>query len=143
MSSFEKPPEIHSIQELSLPQYEISQLSNGMPLYTLIGGSEPVMKIELVFKAGSWHETKPGVAEFMAALLSEGTQKLSSVQLAEFIESRGATLHTRGGVDTVRVRLYTLTRFLPELIDLMTDVINIPLFDEEELKVYAANKIER
>src|SRR5688500_8505528 len=137
------PPQIHPITQLSLPAYETSELSNGMPLYTLIGGSEPVMKIEVVFRSGAWHEKKPGVAEFMSAMLSEGTQKMTSVDLAEFFESRGATLQTRGGVDTVRVRLYTLTRFLPELIGVLTDVINLPLFDENELKVYAANKLER
>lgn len=139
----EVPPQIQPITQLSLPEYEASQLANGMPLYTLIGGSEPVMKLELVFRAGSSYETKPGVAEFMAALLSEGTQKLSSAELAEHIESRGATLQTRGGVDTIRIRLYTLTRFLPDLIEVMTDVMNIPLFDQNELKVYANNKVER
>jgi predicted Zn-dependent peptidase len=46
-------------------------------------------------------------------------------------------------VDTVRVRLFTLTRFLPELLEVLTDVINIPLFDDNELKVYAHNKLER
>ena len=44
---------------------------------------------------------KSGVAEFMAGLMSEGTKSMSSVELAEKIESRGATVFTRGGVDTV------------------------------------------
>src|SRR5688500_7486302 len=133
-----KPP-IQAIKHLDLPNYEVSELGNGMPLYMLRGGSEPVMKIEVIFRAGAWHEKKQGVAEFMAAMLSEGTQKLSSVQLAEFVESRGATMQTRAGVDTVRVKLYTLTRFLPDLVEVLTDVIHIPLFDDEELKVYTAN----
>lgn len=137
------PPEIRTIEHLALPEYGMTALANGMPMYTLIGGSEPVMKIEVVFRAGAWYEHKPGVAEFMAGLLSEGTQSLTSLELAEFFESRGATLQTRGGVDTVRVRLYTLTRFLPELIEVFTEVIRDPLFDEGELKVYAENKVER
>ncbi len=143
MSQTFDPPRIQAITQLNLPSYETSQLSNGMPIHMLTGGTEPVMKIEMVFKAGAWHENKPGAAEFMAGLLSEGTQRMSSAELAEHIESRGATLQTRGGVDTVRVRLYTLTRFLPELIDSLTDVINIPLFDAGELKVYTENKVER
>jgi predicted Zn-dependent peptidase len=143
MASSVVPPQIQAIRSLQLPTYESTHLSNGMPMHMLIGGSEPVMKIELVFRAGAWYEKKQGTAEFMAALLSEGTKSLSSVQLAEHIESRGATLQTRGGVDTVRVRLYTLTRFLPELMEVLTEVIQTPLFDEGELKVYAANKVER
>ncbi|MDQ3015600.1 MAG: insulinase family protein [Bacteroidota bacterium] len=138
-----RAPKILPITDLHLPVYETSALSNGIPMYLLKGGSEPVMKIECVFRAGGWYEHKPGVAEFMAGLMSEGTKKLSSVLLAEHIESRGATIQTRGGVDTVRVRLYTLTRYLPELMEIITDVIRIPAFDEGELNVYAANKIER
>lgn len=143
MAPSQSQPPIQAIKHLNLPDYEVSELGNGMPLYMLRGGSEPVMKIEVIFRAGAWHEKKQGVAEFMAAMLSEGTQKLSSVQLAEFIESRGATMQTRAGVDTVRVKLYTLTRFLPELVEVLTDVIHIPLFDDDELKVYTANKVER
>ncbi len=143
MAPITVPPQIQAIRHLNLPVYETSRLANGMPIHMLVGGSEPVMKIEVVFRAGSWHERKPGVAEFMAALLSEGTQQMSSVELAEHFESRGATLQTRGGVDTIRVRLYTLTRFLPDLMKVLTDVINTPLFDEGELKVYTANKVER
>lgn len=136
-------PPIHPITDLQLPSYETGQMANGMPLYMLRGGSEPVMKIECVFRAGAWYEAKPGVAEFMAGLMSEGTQRLTSKALAEHIESRGATLQTRGGVDTVRVRLYTLTRFLPDLMDVLTEVVKYPAFDQGELDVYVANKIER
>jgi predicted Zn-dependent peptidase len=136
-------PEIKSITSLTLPHYETTHLDNGMPMFMLPGGSEPVMKIEIIFRAGAWYEHKQGVAEFASALLSEGTQRLSSVELAEAIESRGATIQTRGGVDTSRVRLYTLTRFLPELLDIITEVVDAPAFDPGELKVFTDNKVER
>jgi predicted Zn-dependent peptidase len=142
MTSIE-PPHIQPIKELSLPKYELLKFTNGMPAYVLNGGSEPVMKIEVVIRAGSSFEIKPGVAEFTAGLLSEGTQKMTSVHLAEHIESRGATIQTRAGVDTVRIKLFTLTRFLPELMEVIADVIQIPAFDPVELKLYADNKIER
>ncbi len=140
--SFEAPP-IKAIKELYLPVYESLVLPNGMALYLLKGGSEPVMRMEVVFRAGATYESKPSVAEFMAALMSEGTQSMTSVVLAEKIESLGATLFTRGGVDTSRVRLLTLTRFFPELIGVVDEVINAPAFDPGELKVYADNKTER
>lgn len=114
-----------------------------MELFTLKGGSEPVMKVEVVFWGGATYENKPVAAEVMAGLLSEGTQRLNSAMLAETIESLGATLFTRGGVDTVRIRLLTLTRYFPELIELISEVIQTPAFEPAELKVYADNKIER
>ncbi|HZV43896.1 MAG TPA: pitrilysin family protein, partial [Saprospiraceae bacterium] len=95
------------------------------------------------FRAGASKEKKIAVAEFMAGQLSEGTQQLSSADFAEKIEFLGATLQTRGGVDTIRIKLYTLSRFLPQLIELIRDIILYPSFDEQELKVYTNNKIER
>ncbi len=143
MSKSVEAPPIKVIKELSLPGYETEVLPNGMPLYMLKGGSEPVMRMEVVFRAGATYESKSSVAEFMAGLMSEGTQTMVSAQLAERIESLGATLFTRGGVDTARVRLLTLTRFFPELIDVVNEVISAPAFDPGELKVYADNKVER
>ena len=136
-------PIINQVTTLSLPAYQSSRLPNGMELYSLPGGSEPVLKMELVFRAGASKEKKIAVAEFMAGQLSEGTQQLSSADFAEKIEFLGATLQTRGGVDTIRIKLYTLSRFFPQLIELIRDIILYPSFDEQELKVYTSNKIER
>jgi len=136
-------PIINQVTTLSLPAYQSSRLPNGMELFSLPGGSEPVLKMELVFRAGASKEKKIAVAEFMAGQLSEGTQQLSSADFAEKIEFLGATLQTRGGVDTIRIKLYTLSRFLPQLIELIRDIILYPSFDEQELKVYTNNKIER
>ena len=143
MSASVEAPLIRDIKELPLPAYETRVLNNGMSLHMLKGGTEPVMRMEIVFRAGATYEHKPGVAEIMAGLMSEGTKNMSSVVLAEKIESLGASMFTRGGVDTARVRLLTLTRFFPELIGIIHEVINYPAFDANELKVYADNKIER
>lgn len=137
------PPIISDIRTLHLPVYETIPLSNGMQLHILKGGAEPVMKAEFVFKAGATYENTMTAAEVTAAMMSEGTQRLNSVSLAETFESVGATLQTRGGVDTMRVRLYTLTRFLQPLLEPLYEVIREPAFDERELGVYKANKVER
>jgi len=136
-------PGINPVTSLTLPSYRSDLLPNGMELFSLPGGSEPVMKLEIVFRAGAVWERKTAVAEVMAGLLSEGTQQLPSADFAEKIEFLGATLQTRGGVDTVRIKLFTLTRFFPQLIELVRDILEYPAFDQQELKVYTSNKIER
>lgn len=137
------PPEIKTISTLHLPVCEELTLPNGMPVYMLRGGAEPVMKMELVFRAGAFFEHKTGVAEVMASMLSEGTQSMSSAVLAETVEGLGATLFTRGGVDTVRVRLLTLTRFFGDLMPVLEAVVRQPAFHPQELSVYTENKVER
>jgi zinc protease len=143
MSESVEAPLIREIKELPLPSYESRVLNNGMDLFILKGGTEPVMRMEMVFRAGATYEHKPGVAEVMAGLMSEGTLNMVSADLAEKIESLGASMFTRGGVDTSRIRLLTLSRFFPQLIEIIHEVINHPAFDQNELKVYTDNKIER
>ena len=143
MSESVEAPLIREIKELPLPSYETKVLSNGMNLFMIKGGTEPVMRMEIVFRAGASFEHKAGVAEVMAGLMSEGTITMASAVLAEKIESLGATMFTRGGVDTARIRLLTLSRFFPELIEIIREVIHYPAFDQSELKVYTDNKIER
>ena len=143
MAPSKTAPAIREITELTLPAYSSTVLQNGMNLYMLPGGTEPVMRMEIVFRAGATYEDKPGVAEVMAGQLSEGTIHLNSAALAEKVESLGATLFTRGGVDTIRIRLLTLTRFFPELINIVREVMLFPAFDPGELKLYTDNKIER
>lgn len=137
------PPTIHAVRSLLLPAYQTTILANGMALYALQGGFEPVMKIEIVFRAGASYENKTGIAECMAGLLSEGTEEIGSAELAEQIETYGATLQTRGGVDTIRIRLYTLTRYFQPLIQLVRQIIQQPSFDPKELDLHINNKIER
>jgi predicted Zn-dependent peptidase len=43
----------------------------------------------------------------------------------------------------VRIKLFTLTRYFPQLIELIKDIIQFPAFDEQELQVYINNKLER
>lgn len=138
-----RQPPIRSVDTLTLPSYESAVLTNGMGLHLLAGGTEPVLKMELVFRAGAAFEARPAAAEVTAALMAEGTARLSSAALAEQMEFLGATLQTRGGVDTIRVRLWTLTRFFPELINLIGELVREPAFDPEELSVFVNNKIER
>jgi len=136
-------PKIRTVNVLELPAYASFGLANGMEVHALAGGTEPVLKMEIVFRAGASYEARPGAAEVTAALMAEGTARLSSAALAEEMEYVGATLQTRGGVDTIRVRLWTLTRFFPQLIKLVGDLVREPAFDPGELSVYTNNKVER
>ncbi len=136
-------PKIQTVKALHLPAYQSFSLANGMDVHALAGGTEPVLKMEIVFRAGASYEARPGAAEITAALMAEGTARLSSADLAEEMEYVGATLQTRGGVDTIRVRLWTLTRFFPQLVKLVGDLVREPAFDPEELSVYINNKVER
>src|SRR5688572_9761087 len=91
---------------------DVKKLSNGIDLFFVRGGSQEVLKVELLFKAGRWAEAYPGAAYFTAHLLSKGTSKRSSFEIAQIFDLYGAHLEVNAGLDFVSVALYSLTKNL-------------------------------
>ncbi len=118
-------------------------LHNGIPLYWLNAGTQDVVQIEWVFRAGLWHEPKTGIAQTTAALLKNGTSGKSSLQINEAIEFYGASLKVTPNNDYTIVTLHTLTKHLHDLLPVVKEIITEALFPEEEIKIYIQNARQR
>ena len=136
-------PPIHSIPDLILPDYEMHRLANGIPVYLNSGGTQDVVKIELIFIAGKTIETQHTVAKCTSALLTEGTEGHSSEEIAEHFDFYGAVISARGGVDTSRIRLYCMNKYLSQVLPYLKEVVETPVFPQEEIDTYLDHQIER
>ena len=94
----------------SLLSPRINKLDNGVDVVYVIGGSQDVLKVELIFRAGRWYETKWGAAYFTAHLLSKGSANKSSFEIAQLFDLYGAHLEVSPGLDFVSMSLYSLTK---------------------------------
>jgi len=104
--------------------------------------SQDLVKIELIFKAGRWYEDKLLTANFTNKLLKEGTETLSSAEIANKIDYYGAHLSTSADKDMSYVTLYTLNKHLDFTLPIIADVIMNPSFPEKELDIFRQNKIQ-
>ncbi len=138
-----KPPRVREIPEVRLPKYEKVVLTNGVPVYYVSGGTQDVVKLEIIYLAGKAYEAHRAVSRVTAALLTEGTKNHASEELAEHFDFYGAVISTIGGVDTARVRLYCMNKHLPKLLPVLQEVIEDPTFPREELDTYRDNWKER
>ena len=75
---------------------------------------------------------QPGVADWTAELLTLGTARRTQLQLAEDIESRGASLNARSGWDATLVNLEGLAEDFSELMATLAEVVQTPGFPEDE-----------
>jgi len=116
---------------------------NSIPIYWLNAGSQEVVQVDWVFNAGLWQESAVSVAQAVAALLKNGTDTHTSLQLNEAIEFYGASLKVVVNNDYAFVTLYTLTRHLPSLLPVIREIIINASFPEEELMVYKQNALQR
>lgn len=109
-------------------------LDNGLKIYNIAGANQPVMRIELILKAGRWFETTWGAAYFASNLLSKGTEKRSSFDIAQRFDHYGAHFEISAGLDIVSLSLYTLTKNLAPTLSLLHELLQEAVLPEKELR---------
>lgn len=118
-------------------------LSNGIPIYYINAGTQDVIKIEVIFRAGSREQDVPLVAGSTNAMLEEGTQKHSSEELASLLDFYGSFLETSVQHDYASVTLYTLGKHLDKALPVFEEIIKEPSFPQHELEIYLHNNKQR
>lgn len=127
-------PAFHKNSSLDILDAHITDLPNGVKIYAISGGQQEVIKIELIFRAGRWFETKTGAAHFAASLISKGTADKSSFDIARTFDLYGAHLEVNPGLDVVSVSLFSLTKNLKPVLDLLLDIIRNAAYPEKEIE---------
>lgn len=128
-----KAPNIQPVGALNLHQPTLHHLSNGIPVYEINLGSQNVIKLELIFNAGRWHEKEKLIARITSQLLKAGSQQYNAEQLANFFEYYGASLNIYDGFNTVNIQVYCLSKHLKVLLPMLQELLTSPAFPEEEL----------
>ena len=126
-------PDFQAIQEIRLPAIQSHRLDNGIPLHMIAVNQQPVLRLECVFEAGTWYEQIPGSAFFAMKMLAEGTTTRSSAQISEYIDRYGAFMELNSGPDRASLVIYCLTKFLPDVLPLLREMLTEPTFPQKEL----------
>ncbi|MVM30668.1 insulinase family protein [Spirosoma sp. HMF4905] len=126
-------PAFQAIHEIHLPLVQSHRLDNGIPLHLIAVDQQPVLRLECMFDAGTWYEQVPSSAFFAMKMLSEGTTSRSSAQISEYVDRYGAFLELNSGPDRASIVVHCLTKFLPDVLPLLRDILNEPTFPQKEL----------
>lgn len=143
-----KPPVVGESPALSIPKMWTKTLNNGMKVSGIQQDEIPVATFSLVIEGGHLLDDmqKNGVANLMSDILMEGTANKTPEELEEEIELLGASIYMYTTRESIVIRGNTLTRNLQKTLDLVTEIIMEPRWDEEELarlKTKTINDIER
>jgi zinc protease len=128
---------------LQLKPYTYFQLDNGVPVYAIDAGAQDVVMVELVFFAGNWYEDKNIVAATTNYLLKNGTTKKNAFAINEHFEFYGAYLNRNCYNETATISLHALSKHLPELLPVVTELITDATLPEDELAIYKQNQKQR
>ncbi len=127
-------PDFQTIKEIKIPPAQVVTLSNGIPLYVINVGEQPIVKIEFSFDAGNWQEPQNGVSLFTTKMISEGTSKHSSAEISEYFDKFGSFIESGQGLDRANFVVYGLKKHLPALLPMVKELLEDAIFPEKELE---------
>ena len=128
--------------KLSLPVASSFKLPNGLTVMLAEQHNLPVFSAQLVIHTGGEANPidKPGLASFVAAMLTEGTKRRTAPQIADDAAQIGASLDSfaAGGFGNVgdrsAVGVGSLKQNAAPALDLLSDVAMNPKFDPAEIE---------
>ena len=119
-----------------LPVPKMFSLRNGLKVYLTRDAELPVVTAMLVTRAGGEANPgdQPGLADFTAAMLSEGTATRTSTQIAEDAEKLGTQIGVSASMDSADADVTVLTNHADDAMGLLADVIEHPAFHPDDLE---------
>src|SRR6185503_3987483 len=112
------------------------KLKNGARVLIVENHTLPLIAVDVRFLHGvdTDPKDKPGLAEFVADMVDEGTKTRPAARLAEEIEDLAAHLGAGASLETATVHLNCLSETLPKALDLLADVVQNPAFRPEDVE---------
>lgn len=135
-----KAPVNRTVLKVKLPKAQEATLKNGLRIVVLEGNKIPTFSMELVVLSGGLSDAadQRGLAGVTAALLREGTAKHNSREIAEQLDTLGATVGASSGLNsfTTNVSAAGLIENFDQVLDLFAEVVRTPTFPGDELDKY-------
>ena len=86
---------------------------------------------------------KAGLAQFVVDLAQEGTASRSSEQIKREVFAMGASLSAAAGQDSATFQMRGLAETLPQMLEVLADVVRNPTFPQAEIELLKANTAQR
>ena len=135
-------PPVQPLASVTLPAADVFSLPNGARLHVLRNDAQPVVRLQVVFKAGKWYEPISGLSLLTARMLLEGTRTRTARQIADQVAFYGASLDCEQGFDRATLTLYCLTRHLSNLLPLVLDILTEATFPSTELDLLKTRTVQ-
>lgn len=138
-SSFDRSvePQYGKAPSLSVPNVWQSSIGNGMQVYGIKNSEVPLVQLNIDIAGGMLfdEQNKVGVANFVADMMNKGTKHKTPQQLEQAINQLGATINVYATQESIKISANTLARNYQATIDLITEMLLEPRWDENEFSL--------
>jgi zinc protease len=112
-------------------------LENGIVVIAVENPAADIIACRIFIGAGSrWEKRQQaGLSHLLSSVLTKGTEQLNAVEIAERVESLGASLGADTTSDYFLVSLKTVSADFGEMLELAGQVLRSPTFPEAEVEL--------
>ncbi|MFN3850925.1 MAG: M16 family metallopeptidase [Spirosomataceae bacterium] len=129
-------PPAQSIEKVNILKANQTSLTNGLTLYTIQAGEQPVLRLELIFDAGNKYDKSIiGTSFFTAKMLIEGTNQRSAAEISESFDQYGAFLEVNQTADRASIMVYGMTQHLAKVLPIIREMLLDSVIPEKELEI--------
>jgi len=111
-------------------------LENGIRLIVKENRFNPIVTLQASFLGGVRFEKEAqnGINQFMAVMVTKGTERQSSLEIAKKVERIAGSLSGFSGYNSFGVTFTFLSQHFEEAFSLFTEIIRQPSFDDGEME---------
>ena len=136
-------PAFRTIDRIDVIQAKKDKLTNDIKMFTVSAGSQEIVKVEFIFRAGMYYQPATLIASTTNTMLESGTRSYTANQLSEGIDFYGSYLELQVEQDFATVTVYSLNRYLDATLKFVEELIKFPVFPEDEFRIHISNKKQK
>ena len=119
------------------PTQERTVLHNGITVIAVENTAADIITARIFVGAGSRYESREqaGLSHLLASVLTKGTERLEAGEIAEKVESLGASLGADTTADYFLLSLKTVSADFVEMLELAGELLRSPTFPAREVEL--------
>jgi zinc protease len=130
--------------QLRLPQYQSSQLPNGVKVIVMPKRDVPLVTLKVLVKGGGEADPadKAGLADVTNDLMLRGTTKRSATEIADQLDFLGASISTSSDYASNTVTLEVLSKDVATGVKILADIVLQANFPKDEVAKELASALD-
>ena len=133
-------PEIYTPNNIEAMSETKQKTPKGVDLYTLDFSQFDVVRLSLVFRAGTKYQSMPFLANSTMSMLSEGTTTHSNKEISDILDFYGIYYDVSMDRDYSVITICSLSKFFEKAMSIFEDIMLHPTFPKKELKTLKAKR---
>ena len=118
-------------------KYTKRVLANGLTVVTVPSSDAESVVVDIFVKTGSRSETskEAGISHFLEHFLFKGTKKYpTALSINEIVDGIGGDMNACTSKESTQYYIKAQSKYLPLIFDILSDMVQAPLFDQLELE---------